>query len=360
MSGIATRQDDPLAKLRRQVDALGPELKNALPSHIKPEKFQRVVMTVVQQQPELLQADRRSLFASCMKCAADGLVPDSREAALVIFNTKVKIKDNGVIKEVWEKRVQYMPMMAGVLKRVRNSGEIASVQAHVIYEHDQFLIRRGLSDTLEHTPLFPGERGRAIGAYAVAKFKDGSDPQFEVMDLNQINKVRAVSKSKDGPTWTQHWDEMARKTVFRRLSKWLPMDAETESVMRRDDEVGTIDHVAPAVDAIVGQDRQQVAQPSKLDALVDESGDASEVPEYITEDGEVISGTAESVSDTQEDPLAASLAKFYRDLAAAKSGTAIDQIQRTDEARALVKMLDDDENDRMTAAVAARRQAVGK
>src|SRR6185437_11438467 len=145
-------------------------------------------MTVVQQQPDLMAADRRTLLASCLKCAADGLVPDGREAALVIFNTKTK--DGG-----WSKVVQYMPMMAGILKRIRNAGEIASVQAHVIYEHDKFVIRRGINETIEHEPLFPGDRGQPIGAYAVAKFKDGSDPVFEVMDINAIrSEERRVGK----------------------------------------------------------------------------------------------------------------------------------------------------------------------
>ena len=334
-------QQDALAKLRTQVNALTPELKNALPSHIKPEKFQRVIMTVVQQQEDLLLADRRTLFASVMKCAADGLIPDGREAALVIFNTKVK-RDG---REEWVKAVQYMPMLGGILKRIRNSGEIASVQAHVIYEHDQFLIRRGLTDTLEHTPLFPGERGKAIGAYAVAKFKDGSDPQFEVMDLNQINKVRSISKAKDGPTWTTHWDEMARKTVFRRLSKWLPMDAETETVMRRDDELNTIEHVTPGIDAAVGTDRQLPAT-SKLDALAYQDNDEAQ-----TQYGEVLDAEPEP---DEPNPIAGMVAH----LATLTSNAAIDKWQQTEAAREAVKGLSKVDGDRWAEAVNNRRRAI--
>jgi recombination protein RecT len=219
---VTTRQNNPVEQIRTQLVAMTPEFKNALPSHIKPEKFQRVVMTVVQQTPALLNADRRSLFASCIKCAADGLIPDGREAALVMFGSTV----------------QYMPMLAGIQKRARNSGEIASIQAHVIYENDKFLIRRGLTETIEHEPLFPGDRGKPIGAYAIAKFKDGSDPVFEVMDYAAIERVRAVSRSGSKGPWKDWWDEMARKTVFRRLSKWLPMDSEADELMRRDDEIG--------------------------------------------------------------------------------------------------------------------------
>jgi len=222
----------PIEQARQQLTRMTPEFANALPSHIKPEKFQRVVMTVLQQSPELLSADRRTLFASCIKCASDGLIPDGREAALVVFGGKV----------------QYMPMFAGIQKRVRNSGEVASLQAHVIYENDHFLVKRGLTETIEHEPLFPGDRGAAIGAYAVAKFKDGSDPVFEIMDIKQIESVRAVSRSaKNGP-WVKWWDEMARKTVFRRLAKWLPMDADVDKVLEHDDQVGTPQEASGVLD----------------------------------------------------------------------------------------------------------------
>jgi recombination protein RecT len=279
---VATTQQKPVSQqdmLRNQLTKMSDEFKAALPSHIKPEKFQRVVMTVVQQSPDLLAADRRSLLGSCMKCAADGLVPDGREAALVIFNTKTK--DGG-----WEKKVQYMPMLAGIQKRIRNSGEVASIEAHVIYSNDEFVWRQGLDGTIVHNPKFPGPRGDAIGAYAVARFKDGSLPQYEVMDVDEINRVRAVSKSKDSGPWVQWWSEMARKTVFRRLSKWLPMDADVDDILQRDDEYPNIlEGKAEAAPS----NATKLPPSSKLETLED----AME----SDEDGVVYEGEIESPSD---------------------------------------------------------------
>ena len=126
--------------LRTQLTRMGGEFKMALPNHISPDKFQRTVMTAVQQNPDLMEADRRTLLMAATKCATDGLLPDGREAAFVIFNTKVKIKGGG---EEWIKMVQYMPMIAGVLKRVRNGGVVSSLQAHVIYSNDHFLWKQG-------------------------------------------------------------------------------------------------------------------------------------------------------------------------------------------------------------------------
>ena len=238
MSVTTTKPATPVEQIRAQLVAMTPEFRNALPSHIKPEKFQRVVMTVVQQNPDLLNADRRTLFASCIKCAADGLVPDGREAALVIFNTKVK--QDG--KDVWIKAVQYMPMIAGLQKRARNSGEIAGIITQVVHENDELIQQPDdFEQPVRHRPPALGvDRGKMIGAYAMAKLKDGT-VLAEVMDISDIEKVRAVSRSKDregnvyGP-WKDWFDQMARKTVFRRLSKWLPMDADLETLVQRDDE----------------------------------------------------------------------------------------------------------------------------
>ena len=266
------RASSPSDQLRGQLAAMSDQFRSALPSHIKPEKFQRVVMTVVQQQPDLLAADRRALLASCMRCAADGLVPDGREAALVIFNTKKKDAEG---RDQWIKAVQYMPMLTGVLKRVRNSGELAGVTAEIIYENDEFIRQPDDFDhPIRHRPAKLGTpRGAAIGAYALAKLKDGT-LMSEVMDITDINKVAAVSRSRDkagnpyGP-WKDWWDEMAKKTVFRRLSKWLPMDAESDQILSRDDE--------PVDQHTIEGNVVPIEAPrttSKLDALEDMTVDA--------------------------------------------------------------------------------------
>ncbi len=260
MNQIAKRDETPEGKLRAQLMSMAPQFAMALPSHIKPEKMQRVVMTVAQQNPDLLEADRRSLLGACIKCAADGLIPDGREAALVIFNTKSR--DGG-----WTKAVQYMPMVAGLLKRARNSGDIASVTAQVVYEKDRFVWRPAEDRPIEHeAPSLNEERGRPIGAYAMARLKDGTIA-CEVMTMAEIEKVRNVSRSKDRGPWVDWKEEMMRKTVMRRLAKWLPMDSEDadrlDQTMRRDDALGQPQGDADAGPIVIDGE----ATSSKLDAM---------------------------------------------------------------------------------------------
>lgn len=251
-----------IEQLRKQLSAMSGEFAAALPSHIKPERFQRVVMTVVQQQPELLSADRRSLLAACTRCAADGLIPDGREAALVTFRAR-----DGL-------RVQYMPMLAGLLKRMRNSGEIVALNVQVVYERDEFVWRPSDLDApiMHRPPPLGTDRGKPIGAYAIAKLRDGS-LMAEVMDRNEIERVRAASRAKDSGPWMAWWDQMARKTVLRRLAKYLPMDAETAALVQHDAEADA----PPPIDT-TATDTSASGMTAALAAVAVEAPNASEAP----------------------------------------------------------------------------------
>jgi recombination protein RecT len=207
-----------------------PQIAAALPGHVSPEKFRRVVMTAVARQPELYtEADRRTLFNSCVQCASDGLLPDNREAALVIFKTKDRRTDQ------WVKAVQYMPMIAGILKRMRNTGEVASADSQVIYQNDHFDYQLGDEAHITHKPTM-GDPGPIIGAYAIIKLTNG-EVLREVMLRSQIDQARAVSRSgdKENSPWSKWYGEMARKTVLRRCAKRAPVSPDLERLLSRDD-----------------------------------------------------------------------------------------------------------------------------
>jgi recombination protein RecT len=256
MATAAQESANPIAVIRQNLQAMEPEFKAALPPHISPEKFKRVAMTAIQNTPDLQAADRRSLFGSIVKLAQDGLLPDGREAALVIFNAK---KQGGG----WEKKVQAMPMIAGILKRIRQSGEVARVSAQVVYKNDTFVVKYGFDEDVEHIPPALDEpRGEPIGAYATAVLKDGSK-LLEVMSLEEIEKVRAVSRAKDNGPWVAWWSEMARKTVMRRLSKRLPMSTDLEDeIFSRDETMRT--NLRPVEQTIDAEPSRPV---SRLDAI---------------------------------------------------------------------------------------------
>ena len=264
------REVHPIEVFRANVQRQREEFKAALPPQIPVERFIRTVITAVQMDLKLLEADRRTLIAACMKAAQDGLLPDGREAALVIFRSK------GM------PTVQYMPMIGGLFKKARNSGEIASIAAHVAYDRDQFDYALGDHEHITHKPLLAADRGKPVAAYAIAHTKDGAVYR-EVMSVDDIERVRRVSRAKDDGPWVDWWDEMARKTVFRRLAKRLPSSADLEQTLESDNEVAGFVQ-APATEPLPELLRARPAEepaprgPSRTKALVEEQMNSDEPP----------------------------------------------------------------------------------
>jgi recombination protein RecT len=235
--------------MRGTLTRLEAEFSMALPPQIGVQKFIRTTMTALQMNPDLLAVDRRSVLAACMKAAQDGLLIDGREAALVIFKTK-----NGPM-------AQYMPMIGGLLKKLRNSGELSSISAHVAYANDEFRYELGDEERIVHRPHLGGPRGDAIAAYAIARTKDGACYR-EVMSVEEVEQVRSVSRASNNGPWVSWWSEMARKTVLRRLLKRLPSSADLDAVLAHDNETNDL---APQIAA----EQPTVAAPSRLRASLE-------------------------------------------------------------------------------------------
>lgn len=224
------KKEKPIEKFCQLIDAKQPTFAAALPPHIPFDRFRSVVISALSLDPALLSADSSSLFTSCLQAASDGLLPNKRESALVIFKKKVKI--DGV--EKWIEAVQYMPMIAGILKKMRQSGEVSSFTAQCVYERDLFDFQFGTEQFLKHVPYIDGDRGQLRCVYAAAKLKDGTHA-FEVMTLDQVNRRRAVSRSQSGP-WKDWYDEMALKTVARKLLKVLPSNSDIDRLIEHMDQ----------------------------------------------------------------------------------------------------------------------------
>src|SRR5690606_25860567 len=86
------------------VEEIAEDLRMALPATIPLDRFKATFITAVAHNPDILTCEPQSIKTALMKAAADNLMPDNREAALVPFNTKIKdAKGN----ERWGKLAQY-------------------------------------------------------------------------------------------------------------------------------------------------------------------------------------------------------------------------------------------------------------
>lgn len=204
-------------------------VQSLLPAHVSFERFTNAAAVAIANSEDLKVADGQSIINSLVACAKDGLIPDGREAALVIFKKKTANGD-------WTKVAQYMPMIDGVLKRARQSGEISVIATRVVYENDTF--RVWLDDEGEHVLYEPslGDRGAMRGAFAYAKMKTG-ELQYEWLNIDDINKVRAASKSSDKGPWVDWYESMARKSAAHRLCRRLPNNSEIMEMLERGSEM---------------------------------------------------------------------------------------------------------------------------
>src|SRR5688572_24112721 len=145
MSTEKAQTRSALDDLRSTLEKMGGQFKAVMPTQAHVDRFIRVVMTAVQGNPQLLEAERQSFYASCMKCAQDGLMPDGKQAVLKIYNVKVG--------DGWGKAVQYEPMTDGLMQKLRNSNEIIGApKVHVVYEGDEFTYELGDNERIVHKP----------------------------------------------------------------------------------------------------------------------------------------------------------------------------------------------------------------
>jgi recombinational DNA repair protein RecT len=146
-----------------------------------------------------------------MQCAKDGLLPDGREAALVLFFDK----------KTQTKKTQYIPMVGG-LRKIAAEHKVA-LAAYVVHAEDKFEYELGFDPAIVHRPPKLGEtRGEIVGVYACAIDSLGQK-YLEVLSVDEVEKVRKVSRAKDAGPWKEWYAEMARKTAARRLFKQLAL-----------------------------------------------------------------------------------------------------------------------------------------
>lgn len=277
---MTTTQVTVVDQIRTGLTAMTPQFAAALPKHVAPEKFVRVVMTAVQMNPDLVNADRRTLYAAASRAAQQGLLPDGREGAIVTFGGKA----------------QWMSMVAGLMKLVRNSGEISTWSVQAVYANDHFDYELGDNERIVHRPAMK-DRGDFVGAYSIVTMKDGEKSR-EFMGVDEINAIRQRSRSGSSGPWKTDYAEMAKKTVIRRHSKRLPMSTDLDPSLLGDDdfEPASQESAPPAAPSEAAPRRRGA---SRLDAVA-QAGDVTDVE---PNDPRVTDAPADTVPHDEESPI---------------------------------------------------------
>ena len=277
----AERRATPVEAFAAQVmgdETKSAELFRALPKHIPPARFQRNLLNLLMQKPEILQYDSRLVYREVSKAAALGLQldPQLAEAYIVpVWNGKTKRKEP-------ELRCSYK----GLMKLARQSGEIANIYPGEVRDKDHFLADEGTEKRLEHQPDYRRSRGDPVCYYAVVIYKDGTK-DFEVMDMDSIYEIREKSDAwrayQDGKISSTPWvtdeGEMCKKTVLRRLLKRVPQSADLAEALALDHELSR----QPANIIDISRPPEQPA-PRSIEHRLDQFAAADHAPSQPTGD----------------------------------------------------------------------------
>lgn len=200
------------------------QLRSALPSHITSERMARSVLTCIARNPKLQDCDQSSFFTSLLTLAHFGLEPDGRVAHLIPYG----------------KTCQVIIDYKGLAELAYRSGRVSNLHADVVCENDEFEYNMG--QVVKHRIDLRKPRGNVYAVYATCEFKDGTK-KSDVMSREEVEAIRKRSKAGSSGPWVTDWSEMSKKTVFRRLSKWLPISPEFRDAVNTDDDVIDVDEV---------------------------------------------------------------------------------------------------------------------
>lgn len=203
--------------IKEWIVAMKPQIEAALPSVITAERFTRMALTAVSSNPQLAQCTPASFMGAMMQAAQLGLEPNTPlgQAYLIPFRNKGQLE------------VQYQTGYKGLIELAHRSGEFKNIEARVVYENDDFQFEYGLEPKLYHKPVMVN-RGEVIAYYAVYTLVNGGFG-FEVMSIEDIkNHAKQYSKAYGSgySPWKTSFDEMAKKTVLKRVLKYAPIKTE--------------------------------------------------------------------------------------------------------------------------------------
>lgn len=248
------------------------KLLRSMPAGFNFDRMHRAVINAISTNPQLAKCDPGSIFLSCVKAFSLGLEPNGplNEGYLVPFwNTKKGCNE-----------AQFMPSYRGFISLARRSGQIMDIYAKAVYSNDVFSVEEGTGRKIVHQPNYFEDRGTPKCYYAVFHMiNSGFD--FDIMSLGEVEAIRQSSKSKDNGPWETHYEQMALKTVLKRLLKRAPMSIDFADVVEQDNKVANGESVFDAID-IEGIDLSDSETPSEVASAIN-ADRAEEIKKKIAE-----------------------------------------------------------------------------
>lgn len=267
MTAMVARKDKQ-ENVKALLEKAAPSIAAVLPKHLTVERLTKVALSATARTPALLACSPHSLVRAVMQGAELGLEVGGLlgEAYLVPF------KDT----------IQLIVGYRGLVKLARQSGALTSIEAYTVHARDVFELEYGLEPKLVHKPFLTGDRGDVVAVYAIARFKDGGR-QVDVMTAAEVEAVRDRSAAAKSGPWVTDYAEMSKKTVVRRLCKYLPLSPELARALEHEVAIDegvrspVIDVTLFDEDGVVVEEGKQEPQ-TRGDAIKAKLADKAEKP----------------------------------------------------------------------------------
>lgn len=216
--------------MQQYIKQMQGEIKKALPSVMTPERFSRIVLSALSTNPKLAETSPQSFLGAMMTAAQLGMEPNTPlgQAYLIPFwNSKARALE-----------CQFQLGYKGLIDLAYRSGDVSTIMAQVVYENDEFEYSFGLEPKLVHRPALE-ERGNPKFVYAMFRTKDGGYG-YEVMSIADVRAhAQKYSKAFNSGPWQTNFEEMAKKTVLKRVLKYAPLKSEFMRAVAQDEVVKT-------------------------------------------------------------------------------------------------------------------------
>jgi len=189
-------------------------------NRVNPETIVEKAYFAISKNSRLLQCTQESLITAVVASALLGLdcTGTLGQGYLVPFG----------------KECVFIAGYQGLIELARRSGHIDRIEARPVYEKDEFQIIFGSDQVIKHVPFLSGDPGKLVCAYAIAEIKNAGK-QIEIMRADEIDLIKKRSPSGGKGPWETDYSEMCRKTVVRRLIKYIPKSPELVKAIEYDD-----------------------------------------------------------------------------------------------------------------------------
>ena len=188
------------------------EIQNALPEGMSATRMGTIARTAMKRSVKLAQCSDVSILGSLMLCFQLGLEPNTPLGHAYL----VPIKGTC---ELW---VGYK----GHLKLAYASGAFKYIGAREVYANDAFHVNYGMNPSCTHEPKPHPIDEKPIGYYATYTTTSGGSDVVYMTYAEVECHGKKYSKTYGSGPWTKDFDEMAKKTVLRKILKYAPMSVE--------------------------------------------------------------------------------------------------------------------------------------